>query len=139
MTGTGTSHAEKYQWIKKKKRKKQKQGAHTSCMRKTPYAPNYVNKVENSLAWAYRTTTYRSTCRESVSVWFQSKERPRNDEEWDFRFWLREKWNKSPIFRLVFDSHSSFFAPKLHGNTCYRSLALNVLFFVTSLNCALMH
>ena len=27
MTGTGTSHAQKYQWIKKKKKKKQ--GAHT--------------------------------------------------------------------------------------------------------------
>ena len=45
MTGTGTSHAEKYQWIKKKT--KNKGHIHTSCMRKTPYAPNYVNKVEN--------------------------------------------------------------------------------------------
>ena len=26
-------------------------------------------------------------CVTGVSVWFRSKERPRNDEEWDFRFW----------------------------------------------------
>ena len=31
----------------------------------------------------------------SVSVWFRSKERPRNDEERDFRFWPREKWDES--------------------------------------------
>ena len=31
----------------------------------------------------------------SVSVWFRSKERPKNDEERDFRFWPREKWNES--------------------------------------------
>ena len=49
MTGTGTSHAQKYQWIKKKQ-KKNKGHIHTSCMRKTPYAPNYVNKVENYFA-----------------------------------------------------------------------------------------
>ena len=97
MTGTGTSHAQKYQWIKKKQ-KKNKGHIHTSCMRKTPYAPNYMNKVENYFAWAYRTTTDRSACRESVSVWFRSKERPRNDEEWDFRFWLPDKWDKSPFF-----------------------------------------
>ena len=54
-----------------------------------------------------------------VSVWFWNKERPRNDEERDFRFWPREKWNESPsrsltrsIFREVFDSRSSFVAPK---------------------------
>ena len=28
-------------------------------------------------------------CVTSVSVWFRNKERPRNDEELDFRFWLR--------------------------------------------------
>ena len=52
-------------------------------------------------------------------------------EERDFRFWLREKWNESlsspppprsftcAIFRAVFDSCSSFFAPKPHGTACY--------------------
>ena len=67
-------------------------------MRKTPYASNYVNKVKNYFAWAYRTTTDRSACIESVSVWFRSKERPRNDEEWDFRFWLHDKWDENPFF-----------------------------------------
>ena len=43
----------------------------------------------------------------SVSVRFRSKERPRNDEERDFRFFA------------VFDSRSWFFAPKPHGNACY--------------------
>ena len=27
-----------------------------------------------------------------------------------------------PIFRAVFDSRSSFLAPKLHGNACYATL-----------------
>ena len=62
----------------------------------------------------------------------------RKTEERDSRFWPREEWNKSqkmkvgggggPIpsplfhsrhFRAVFDSRSSFFAPKPHGNACY--------------------
>ena len=34
-------------------------------------------------------------CVASVSVWFRSKERQRNDEERDFLFWPREKWNVS--------------------------------------------
>ena len=34
-------------------------------------------------------------CVASVSVWFRSKERPRNDQERDFLFWPREKWNVS--------------------------------------------
>ena len=42
-------------------------------------------------------------------------------KERDFRFWPREKWNESQklIFRAAFDSRSSFFAPKPHGNACY--------------------
>ena len=43
----------------------------------------------------------------------------RKTEERDFRFWPREKSNKSQkvkaIFRAVFDSRSSFFAPKPHA------------------------
>ena len=31
----------------------------------------------------------------SVSVWFRSKERPSNDMEQDFQFWLHEEWNDS--------------------------------------------
>ena len=117
---------------KKKTKKKQQQGAHTSCMRKTPYAPNYVNKVEHYFAWAYKTTTGHSACRESVSVWFRSKERPRNDEEWDFRFWLHDKCDKSHFlaWSLTLIPHSLL--QKLHRNTCYRLLALKALFFVTS-------
>ena len=45
-------------------------------------------------------------------------------EERDFRFWPRKELNHShpscsstrAIFRAVFDSRFSFFAPKLHGN-----------------------
>ena len=81
-------------------------------------------------------------CVASVSVWFRSRERP---EKRDFRFWPREKWNEnqqikegggegkegnrvsflsspppSRSFTLtVFDSCSSLFAPKPHGNACY--------------------
>ena len=73
----------------------------------------------------------------------------RQTEERDFRSWPRKKWSESakmkeggrgrkktadkppprsftrptrPIFRAVFDSRSSFFAPKLHGNACYAGL-----------------
>ena len=70
----------------------------------------------------------------------------RQTEERDFRSWPRKKWSESakmkegggeerkpptnplpalllaPFFRAVFDSPSSFFAPKLHGNACYAGL-----------------
>ena len=79
----------------------------------------------------------------SVSVWFRSKERPRNGilgfgrarNETRAKHW---KWEEGEgeegnavsfpppfrsftyaIFRAVFDSRSSFFAPKPHGNACY--------------------
>ena len=34
-------------------------------------------------------------CVASVSVWFRSKERPKNNKERDFRFSPREEWNES--------------------------------------------
>ena len=70
----------------------------------------------------------------------------RQTEERDFRSWPRKKWSESakmkegggeerkpptnplpalllaPFFRAVFDSRSSFLAPKLHGNACYAGL-----------------
>ena len=70
----------------------------------------------------------------------------RQTEERDFRSWPRTKWSESakmkegggeerkpptnplpalllaPFFRAVFDSPSSFLAPKLHGNACYAGL-----------------
>ena len=69
----------------------------------------------------------------------------RQTEERDFRSWPRTKWSESakmkegegkkenrrqtpsplfysPHFRAVFDSRSSFFATKLHGNACYTGL-----------------
>ena len=67
-------------------------------------------------------------CVASVSVWFRSKERPRNGIL-DFdraRNETRAKKMKLPlssftgaIFRAVLDSHSLFFAPKPHRNACY--------------------
>jgi len=56
-------------------------------------------------------------CVASVSVWFRSKEIPILAE--------REMKREPPrsftgtVFRTVFDSLSSFFAPKPHGNVCY--------------------
>ena len=54
-------------------------------------------------------------CVASVSVWFRSEERPRNGI---FGFG-RPRNGTEAIFRAVFDSCSSFFAPKPHGNACY--------------------
>ena len=77
-----------------------------------------------------------------------SEKRSTKTGERDFRFWRREKWNESQkmkeggvgkngrkpslpffptppcsftraIFHAVFDSRSSFFAPKPNGNACY--------------------
>ena len=77
-----------------------------------------------------------------------SEQRSRKTEERDFRFWPHEKWNEGQkmkegggggegrkpslpffptpprsftraIFHAVFDSRSSFFTPKPHGNACY--------------------
>ena len=59
-------------------------------------------------------------CVASVSVWFRSKERPRNGILGFGR--ARNETRASSftyaIFRAVFDSRSSFFAPKPHGNAC---------------------
>ena len=74
-------------------------------------------------------------CVASVSVWFRTKERPRNGilgfgrarNETRAKKW---KWGEGEgpslprsytyaIFRAVFDFRSSFFAPKPHGNACY--------------------
>ena len=52
----------------------------------------------------------------SVFVGFRSKEKPRNDEEQDFRFCPPRSLTR-PIFRAVFDS--SFFALKPNENACY--------------------
>ena len=58
-------------------------------------------------------------CVASVSVWFRSKERPRNGI---FSFYREKNGTRaSPIFCAIFDSPSSFFARKLHGNACYAS------------------
>ena len=74
-------------------------------------------------------------CVASVSVWFRTKGRPRNGilgfgrarNETRAKKW---KWGEGEgpslprsftyaIFRAVFDSRSSCFAPKPHGNACY--------------------
>ena len=65
-------------------------------------------------------------CVASVSVWFRSKERPRNGILGFGRARNETRAKKTPprsftyaIFRAVFDSRSLFFAPKPHGNACY--------------------
>ena len=35
----------------------------------------------------------------NISMWFWSKERQRNDGEWDFLFWPREKWKECHFLR----------------------------------------
>ena len=65
----------------------------------------------------------RLACVSSVSVWFRSKERPRNG----FLGFGRARNETTPprrsftcaIFGAVFDSRPSFFAPKPHRNACY--------------------
>ena len=80
---------------------------------------------------------YTLACVARVSIWFRTKERPSNGilgfgrarNETRAKKW---KWGegegKAPplsrsftcaIFRAVFGSRSSFFAPKAHGNACY--------------------
>ena len=69
-------------------------------------------------------------CVASVSVWFRSKERP-IDRGTGFSVLAAQEMKQEPkndessssftyaIFRAVFDSRSTFFAPKPHGNACY--------------------
>ena len=54
-------------------------------------------------------------CVANVSVWFRSKERPRNG----IVGFGRERNETRAIFRAVFDSRSSYFAPKPNGKACY--------------------
>ena len=84
--------------------------------------------------WA-RSIVLKYTTSSLRSKRFRLVSEQRKTEERDSRFWPREKWNKSEkmkvsspppprsftcaIFRAVFDSRSSFFAPKPHGNACY--------------------
>ena len=58
--------------------------------------------------WAITSDTKQVACVASISVGFRSKKRPRN-----------VIFGTRAIFRAVFDSRSSFFAPKPHGNACY--------------------
>ena len=53
-------------------------------------------------------------CAASVSVWFRSKERPTKGI-----FGLGHARNETRTIFAVYDSRSSFFAPKPHGNACY--------------------
>ena len=107
----------------------------------------WIGSVNHGESWNFL-FDWKATllaCLASASVRFRSKERSMKDEKRDFRFWMREKWNESQkmiegkgkegsflpfflslprsftraIFRAVFDSCSSFFAPKPHENGCY--------------------
>ena len=60
----------------------------------------------------------RLACVASVSVWFRSKERPWNGIL-GFGRARNETRAKRAIFLAVFDSRSSFSAPRPHGNACY--------------------
>ena len=50
--------------------------------------------------WEGGATVPHIACIASVCVWFQSKGKLRNNEEWDFWFWPQEKWNKSQKYNL---------------------------------------
>ena len=60
-------------------------------------------------------------CVASVSVWFRSKKRPRNDPRNKILGFGRARNETSaPLFCLRhFDSRPPFLAPKPHGNACY--------------------
>ena len=67
----------------------------------------------------FETKTIRFTFHDPYSLRskrFRLVSEQRKTEERDSQFWPRKKWT---IFHAVFDSRSSFFAPKPHGNTCY--------------------
>ena len=58
-------------------------------------------------------------CVASVSIWFRSKERPvLASREMMCSF-------TCAIFRAVFDSRSSFFAPRPHGNAYYAGYSVS--------------
>jgi len=65
-------------------------------------------------------------CVASASVWFRSNERPRRNGISGFGR-AKNGTRASPLFysrhffRAVFDSRSSLFAPKPHGNVYYAS------------------
>ena len=88
--------------------------AHTPCL-------VWVGFVFNSLLFSERAVLTAGTlaCVASVSILFRRKERQRNG----FLGFLAAREMTSPltraIFRAVFDSRSSFFVPKQHGNACY--------------------
>ena len=107
-----------------------------SCFQPNPIG--HTRKIASSLfllylsifQWYFESQGFLA-CVASVSVWFRSKERPRNGIL-GFGRARNEKRAKSflssppppcsftyVIFRAVFDSRSSFFAPKPHGNACY--------------------
>ena len=101
-------------------------------LRKSGQLVNLKNEEELS-----NTVLYLLACVASVSVWFRSKERPRNGI---FGFGRARKGNErylpsSPpprsftraIFHAVFDVRSSFFAPKPHGNACYAGYVFVVI------------
>ena len=48
----------------------------------------------------------------------------RKTEERDSRFGRAKYETRATIFRVVFDSRSSFFAPKPHRNACYAGYSL---------------
>ena len=88
--------------------------AHTPCL-------VWVGFVFNSLLFSERAvlTAGTLTCVASVSILFRRKERQRNG----FLGFLASREMTSPltraIFRAIFDSRASFFAPKQYRNACY--------------------
>ena len=63
----------------------------------------------------------------SLSVWFRNKERPRNEILGFGRARHETRAIKCAILRALFDSGSSFFAPKPHLNACYAGQTRNAL------------
>ena len=131
MTGTGTSHAEKYQWIKKKKQKQKTRGT-------------YFLHEENSICIKLREQGRTLLClgiqNNHRSLSLQRKrfcvvsEQRKTKEWWGMGFSVlgaRQMWQK-PLFGLVFDSHSSFFAPKTAQKHLRQIASSESTLFVTS-------
>ena len=94
------------------------------------YIPHLYSKLGTHVALVWFTLA----CVASVSFRFHSKERPRKGIFGFGRagfsvFFPRPR--TCAIFRAVFESRSSFFAPKPHGNACYAGQAYVKLYHVT--------
>ena len=96
-------------------------GVRNSTKDWTPESIVPLKKIWNSVPWIRIPLAYVAR----VSVWFRGKEEERPEEERDFRFGRAKNGTRS-VFRLVYVSRSSFFAPKTAQKHLLRRLGFLV-------------